>query len=365
MPAGAQERTEKPTPKRLQKARSEGKLAKSREINTLASLIGGALGLWFSLAIIHDQFRALLQYLWGDGFGLITTGDLTSGLTFRRSVESLLISALPAVALSLIFSVLANLYQNKGFLFVWKNLVRFDLSAIHPVNGLKRLFSLRSLVDLGKAVIKFVVVSYVMYSLFRSKAAEIAQTVYLSNFDISRTLGILAFIMLFKVIAVMVLLAYLDWRYQKWQYIKDLMMTKQEVKEEHRQAEGDPKIKSKIRAKQLQIARARMLAQVPKAEVVVTNPTHFAVALMYRPGEMSAPKVVAKGVDFMARRIIRIARRHGVPVVYNPPLARALYRQVPLEGTIPVALYRAVAKVLAYVYHQRKRRWQADAKKVG
>lgn len=357
MPSGVQERTEKPTPRRLQKARSEGKLAKSRELNTLASLVGGALGLWFSLAIIYDQFRALLQYLWGEGFGLIRTGDVTSVATFGHSVESLFISALPAMALSLLFAIVANLYQNRGFVFVWKGLVRFDLSAIHPLNGLKRLFSLRSLVDLAKSAIKFGAVSFVMYSLFRSGAADIIQTVYLSDFDISRTLGTLAFVMLLKVVLIMIVLSYLDWRYQKWQYIRDLMMTKQEVKEEHRQTEGDPRIKSKIRAKQLQIARARMLAKVPKADVVITNPTHFAVALMYRPGEMAAPKVVAKGLDFMAKKIIRIARRHGVPVVYNPPLARALYRQVPLEGTIPVTLYKAVAKVLAYVYHQRKKKW--------
>jgi flagellar biosynthetic protein FlhB len=135
------------------------------------------------------------------------------------------------------------------------------------------------------------------------------------------------------------------------------MMTKQEVKEEHRQAEGDPRVKARIRSKQIELARRRMLAQVPKATVVITNPTHFAVALLYKPREMEAPKVVAKGIDHMAMKIIKIARHYGVPIVHNPPLARALYKSVPLEAFIPVALYKAVAKVLAYIYQQRKKRF--------
>lgn len=356
MPPDAQERTEKPTPKRLQKARGEGKLAKSREFNSLASLVGAALGLWLSIKIIYEKFRLLIEHLWGNGFLVVRHGEISSSFVFNQCIESMIVMAAPAVCLSFLFSVVANWYQNKGFLFAWKNLIRFDLSAVNPVQGLKRLFSIRSLVDLIKSIIKFGAIAYILYSVFRSHASDIIQLVYCHTFDISRTIGFLAFIILLKIVIIMGILSYLDWRYQKWQYIKDLMMTKQEVKEEHKQAEGDPRIKSKIRSKQLQLARSRMLSQIPKAEVVVTNPTHFAIALMYRPGEMNAPKVVAKGVDFMAKRIIRIARRHGVPVVYNPLLARALYRQVPLEGTIPVVLYKAVAKVLAYVYQQRQKR---------
>ncbi|HDL90582.1 MAG TPA: EscU/YscU/HrcU family type III secretion system export apparatus switch protein, partial [Thermodesulforhabdus norvegica] len=220
-------------------------------------------------------------------------------------------------------------------------------------NGLKRLLSLRSLTELAKSIIKFLAVSYALYSIIAGKYNLLIPTTLQEPYDIFKTIGFLTFHLFLRVISIMLVLSYLDLRYQKWQYIKDLMMTKQEVKEEHKQAEGDPRIKSKIRAKQLQIARARMLGQVPESEVVVTNPTHYAVALMYKPEEMEAPKVVAKGVDFMAKKIIKIARQHGVPIVHNPPLARALYRQVPLESTIPVELYKAVAKVLAYVYQQR------------
>jgi flagellar biosynthetic protein FlhB len=155
------------------------------------------------------------------------------------------------------------------------------------------------------------------------------------------------------VAAVMLFVSLADYGYQKWQHRKDLMMTKQEIKEEYKESEGNPQIKSRIRSIQKSLARQRMLSQVHKATMVITNPTHYAVAMTYSP-EMDAPTVVAKGVDFLARRIIKIARRQGIPVIQNPPLARALYKQVRLDETIPATLYRAVAKVLAYVFQQKR-----------
>jgi len=155
------------------------------------------------------------------------------------------------------------------------------------------------------------------------------------------------------VAGIMLFLGFLDFLYQKWQTKKDLMMTRQETKEEHKQSEGNPQIKSKIRTLQRSLARQRMLSRVPKASVIITNPTHFAVALHYETG-MEAPTVVAKGVDFLAQKIIAIGRKHGVSIVPNPPLARALYKQVNLEETIPVELYKAVAKILAYIYQQKQ-----------
>ncbi len=356
MPAGAQERTEKPTPRRIQKARGEGKVAKSREVNSLASLIGTSIGLWVSLSLILEYFRGLMQGLWGNGFNALAitnSGNLFP--LFQHSAKALIVMSAPAVLGGLVFSIAANYLQNKGFLMSWGAVFRFDLSVLNPVNGLQRLFNLRSLVELGKSIIKFIVVSYALYSVFKVNYHLLIPTVFQDPVEIARSMGYLTFHMFLKVILLMLVVSYLDWRYQKWQYIKDLMMTKQEVKEEIKQSEGDPKIKSKIRSKQLEIARARMLAEVPKAEVVVTNPTHYAVALAYKMGEMEAPKVVAKGIDHMAKKIIKIARFHGVTIVHNPPLARALYRQVPLGNTIPVELYKAVAKVLAYVYQQKQR----------
>lgn len=355
MASGAQERTEKPTPKKIQKARSEGRLDKSREIVNLASLIGGAVGLWIGLIVIYHSFKVMIETLWGNGFSVAIYGDL-SGSIFITSTKYLGMMIAPSMSLSLIFAFAANYYQNKGLIFVWKNLFKFDLSQIDIINGFRRLLSLRSLVELLKSIIKFGAVSYALYSVFSSELHLFLPTVMEEPLEIAKTAGHASALMFTRVIIVMLVLSYFDMKYQKWQYIKDLMMTKQEVKEEHRQAEGDPRVKARIRSKQMEIARRRMLAQVPKATVVVTNPTHFAVALMYKLGEMEAPKVVAKGIDHMALKIIKIARHHGVPIVYNPPLARALYKYVPLDTFIPVTLYKAVAKVIAYVYQQKKKR---------
>jgi len=354
MAAGAQERTEKPTPKKIQKSRSEGRLDKSREIVNLASLAGGAIGLWIGLVIIYHSTRTMLETLWANGFS-IATGDDISNTLMISAIKHFSIMAAPPMFMSLLFAVAANIHQNKGFIFVWKNLFKFDLDQLNFINGLKRLFSLRSSVELLKSTIKFGAVSYALYSVFTGEFHLFIPTIMQEPIEIAKTAGHASALMFIRVILVMLILSYFDMKYQKWQYIKDLMMTKQEVKEEQRQAEGDPRIKARIRSKQMELARRRMLAQVPKATVVITNPTHFAVALLYKPKEMEAPKVVAKGIDHMAQKIIKIARHYGVPIVHNPPLARALYRYVPLEGFIPVVLYKAVAKVLAYIYQQRKK----------
>jgi len=171
---------------------------------------------------------------------------------------------------------------------------------------------------------------------------------------ILEALGHLTYRILIRVSGIMLVLSLLDYYYQRWQYTRDLKMTKQEVKEEGKQAEGNPQVKSRIRSLQFSMARKRMMANVPKASVVITNPTHFAIALMYSTG-MEAPQVIAKGANHLARKIIEIARKSGVPIVQNPPLARALYKQVNLDDTIPLTLYKAVAKVLAYIYQQKKR----------
>ncbi|MEJ5300788.1 MAG: flagellar biosynthesis protein FlhB [Thermodesulforhabdaceae bacterium] len=354
MAAGAQERTEKPTPKKIQKARSEGRLDKSREIINLASLAGGAIGLWIGLIIIYHSTKTMLETLWANGFSLAIREDFTNALVIGAVKHFSIMIALP-MFMSLLFAVGANVYQNKGLVLVWKNLFKFDLSQLDLINGLKRLFSLRSSVEFLKSVIKFGAVAYALYSVFLGESHLFIPTIMQEPIEIAKTAGHASALMFIRVILIMLILSYLDMRYQKWQYIKDLMMTKQEVKEEHRQAEGDPRVKARIRSKQMELARRRMLAQVPKATVVITNPTHFAVALLYKPKEMEAPKVVAKGLDYMAQKIIKIARHYGVPIVHNPPLARALYKYVPLEGFIPVALYKAVAKVLAYIYQQKRR----------
>jgi flagellar biosynthetic protein FlhB len=208
-------------------------------------------------------------------------------------------------------------------------------------------------VELGKSLLKLILISYVVFVIIQSDKDQFLPLVSMEVADLATVTGSLALKILLRSSLVMLALGILDYVYQRWQHQKDLMMTKQEVKEEHKQTEGNPQIKSKIRSIQKAIARQRMMSKVPQATVVITNPTHYAVALAYERS-MEAPKLVAKGKNLIAKRIIAIARSHHISVVQNPPLARALYQQVDLDGTIPFTLYRAVAKVLAYLYQQRQ-----------
>jgi flagellar biosynthetic protein FlhB len=196
-------------------------------------------------------------------------------------------------------------------------------------------------------------ICYAVYSVMWPERAAMAE---LSGREVSglfQVMGTLSMRVIIRVSAIMFAISLLDLLYQKWQTRKDLMMTRQEVKEEVKQQEGNPQIKARIRTIQRSLARQRMLSKIPKASVIITNPTHYAVVLLYKPG-MEAPLLVAKGMDFLARKIIDIGRKHGVPIIQNPPLARALYKQVKLDETIPVALYRAVAKILAYIFQQKQ-----------
>ena len=260
----------------------------------------------------------------------------------------------PVLLAVTVTTVLISMIQLKGFLFSLEA-IQISLSNLNPLQGFKRFTSLRSLTELFKSIAKLLVVAYVVYSVLDSERDVFLTLAGRSVPDSLAVCGSIAMKILVRVGGIMLFLGLLDTYYQKWQHMKDLRMTKQEVKEEHKQTEGNPEIKSRIKSIQRSLARQRMLSKVPKASVVVTNPTHFAVAMLYKPG-MEAPKVVAKGVDFLALKIIDIARKNRVPVVQNPPLARALYKQVKLEDAIPGDLYRAVAKVLAYVFQQQKQR---------
>jgi flagellar biosynthetic protein FlhB len=248
--------------------------------------------------------------------------------------------------------VILNLAQMKGFIMSFEAM-RMSFDNLNPLTGLKRMFSVRSLTELVKSIFKLLIISYAVYSVLWPERAALSELAGLEVYDFMCLTGTLALKLLFRVAGIMLALSVIDFLYQKWQTRKDLMMTRHEIKEESKQSEGNPQIKSRIRSIQRSLARQRMLSRIPKASVIITNPTHFAVVLRYEPG-MEAPTLVAKGVDFLARKIIETGRKHGVAIVRNPPLARALYKQVKLDATIPVELYRAVAKVLAYIYQQKR-----------
>jgi flagellar biosynthesis protein FlhB len=350
--AGGQEKTEKPTAKKLSEARKRGGVPKSREVNASITCLGGGLAIYFSIDLIHFHTAQLLRELWGGGFQAALEANLNRSFFIQVSTHFFLMIA-PVLAAIAILAVAANLAQVK-FLLAWEA-IKPDFSRMSPLKGVRNLFSLRSLVELGKSIFKLIIVGYVVYLVIQKESQFFFPLVQMELIDIAGITGTVAIKILVYASILMFSLSILDYYYQRWQFKKDQMMTKQEVKEEHKQSEGNPHVKARIRSLQRALARRRMMAKVPKADLVITNPTHYAVALAYNR-DMEAPKLLAKGRNLIAKRIIKIARKHQIPITQNPPLARALYLQVDVDQQIPVSLYRAVAKVLAYVYQQRQQR---------
>ncbi|MCT9116051.1 flagellar biosynthesis protein FlhB [Cupriavidus gilardii] len=341
------EKTEPASPRRLEKAREEGQVVRSRELGTFVMLMAGVAGLWglggmlgrkldtvmraalsFEPAVAHDPARML------------------SG--FAQLVWESLLGVLPLLLLFAVAALLAPMVLG-GWLFSTKSLLP-DFSRLSPLKGLGRLFSAQSLVELTKAVAKSLLVGGIgFWVLWR----HLPDAVALMNAPVHEALlRLLELVLLCCALAAgsLLLVAAIDVPWQFWDYFKKLRMTKEEVKQEHKESEGNPHVKGRIRQLQRQMARRRMMAEVPKADVVVTNPTHFAVALRYEEGRMGAPRVVAKGTEEVAARIRELAAEHRVPILSAPPLARALHRHVELGHEIPAGLYTAVAEVLAWVY---------------
>ena len=294
----------------------------------------------------------MLQEYWRMGFRAAGEGYIP-GEIFSSAMSHFFRMLGPTAVTAVVAAVTLNLLQNGGFFFSLEAM-HFGFSNMNPAQGIKRLFSLRSLVELVKSIFKLIIVGFAVYSILHKERETLLSTLHMEMMQLVVLTSDLATRILVRAGGIMFFVSLLDFFYQKWQTGKDLMMTKQETKEEHKQSEGNPQVKSRIRAIQRALSRRRMLSKVPKAGVVITNPTHYAVALEYKAG-MDAPIVVAKGMDFLAQKIIKIARENRVSVVQNPPLARALYSQVKLDAAIPLALYKAVAKVLAYVYRQQKK----------
>jgi len=349
--SSSQEKTEKPTTKKQTDARKKGQIAKSKDLNAVFLLLAAGVTVYLSGVLIYDEYRRILSALWGDGFNLAHESPFSHAV-FRRLVLHLFTMIAPVLIVVTAVSILTNLLQNRGFLIALEA-IKPKFSKLNPLKGLKQLFSIRSAVEVLKSILKLLVVGSAVYLVLRNEQDLFLPLVRHEPSQIMYAVGQLALKVLLIVSVIMIVLGLADYAFQRWQHQRDLKMSKHEVKEEHKQVEGDPFIKSRIRSIQKAMAKQRMMAKVPDATVVITNPTHFAVALQYEKG-MSAPKVLAKGTDHMARRIMEKARKHKVPVIQNPPLARALYKQVKLEGTIPMNLYKAVAKVIANVFQQRQ-----------
>ncbi len=352
MPPTAEQKTEKPTQRKRRRARREGQVAQSNEVNNAFVLLAG-LG---ALALFGGySFRCMAAWAasrLGNLGGLEVTPAGVANVV-SDTVGVLVRASLPVMVLVGAVGLLCSMLQT-GLLVVPKKIAP-NLRAIDPIRGLKNIFSLSAVMRLVVAAIKFVVIGLITYFVLRGRLGWFAGLVARSPWGILDLSRRLCFLILARVAIAMLAVAILDYAFQRWRHQKELMMTKQELKEERKRDEGDPEIKGRQEMMRRAIARQRMMQAVPRADVVVTNPTHLAVALRWDEEQMSAPTVVAKGQDLLAERIKTVARDSKVPVVERKELAQALYAAVEVGSEIPEKLYYAVAEVLAFVLRKKGR----------
>jgi flagellar biosynthetic protein FlhB len=347
------EQTEKATPKRRQEARERGQVAKSQDLAGAAVFVAGVFVL-----------RALVPVAIGSIHGLLSTvlsniqdhQDLSIGSVWVLFAQGFGAAALVLGVLfgvALVAGVLVNVLQT-GFIFSLRPLAP-SFTKINPLSGIQRMLSKQTLVNLGKQILKLAAVFVIIYSTISGNLNTLFMLGQMPPGGIVTFVGNVIFSIGWKFGFLLLIIGLLDFAYERWNYEEQIKMTKQEVKDEYRQSEGNPEAKGAVKRRQREFARRRMMAAVPKATVVVTNPTHFAVALEWDDLKMEAPVVTAKGADLVAKRIREIAKEHGVPIMENPPLARTLYAKVELDQAIPPNLYAAVAQVIAFVFKLRRK----------
>jgi flagellar biosynthesis protein FlhB len=347
------EKSEQASPRRREEARKKGQVAKSREIPSVLVLMTGLLVLLLIGRHLTTSLASFTAQMLGRAGTLSITPSSVQALG-KEMITFLLVGLAPLLLAVLAMAVLAN-YIQVGSLFAVE-LIKPDFSKISIFKGLKRLFSIQSWVEMFKSLLKLVIIGYVAYSTIASELKEIVPLTDQELPAIFTFISRVSFNIFIKSTLVMALLAGVDYLFQRFQHEKKLRMTHQELKEEFKQTEGDPLIKSRVRSLQREMARRRMMAEVPKADVIITNPTHLAIAVTYRSGEMVAPQVSAKGANFLAEKIKEIARRHEIPILENKSLAQALFKTVDLGQIIPPSLYQVVAEILAYVYRLKNKR---------
>ena len=346
-----QEKTEQATPRHRRKAREEGQVAKSMELNSVFVLLAGIAALYFGGGAILAQMMGITRTVFRElPFVELATADLQSYLITGTKV--ILGILLPICGTIMAVGLLINCAQVGMTLAIQPITPKW--SKIDPISGFKRLFSRKAFFELLKGLLKISIVGGIAYTTLKG---ELEHYFLLMDQSVGQILGFIStmtFRLSLKTALALLILAILDYVFQRWEQERNLRMTKQEVKEELRQAEGDPLIRSRIRSIQREMARRRMMQEVPEAEVVITNPVHLAVALKYHITTMAAPIVVAKGARLIARRIKEIAQEHNIPIVEDKVLAQTLYKTTEVGEEIPVDLYRAVAEILAYVYRLKE-----------
>ncbi len=351
-PESGGEKTEDASSHKLGKAREEGQVAKSMEVTSVFVLLAGALSLFAAGFHFYQNLVKVLHYnLRFDRIPELTPVDVVHLLGYH--MERMLVTCLPVFAAVCLAALIANFAQ-VGFVISWKSLAPKP-SRLNPINGFKQKFTSRAVVEFVKTLVKVFVISLVVYYAIKGELTDIARLYDNSTGHILLFILLETFWIFIKVCLIMLVVAILDYAYQLWKFLEEQKMTKKEVKDETKQTEGDPMVKSRIRQLQQEAAKKRMMAAVPEADVVVTNPTRLAVALKYDNAQMDAPMVVAKGAGPVAENIRRIARENDVPLVEDKLLAQNLYRNVDIDNVVPMEYYQAVAELLAYVYRLKNR----------
>jgi len=348
-----QEKTEEATPQRREEFRKQGQVAQTKELSSALALFGFSLLIYFMGRLFIEQFFQIYNDLYRTQIlATIASGDIMPALAY--AFKKIFFLTVPVYIILFCLGFASTVVQI-GFLFSSETL-KPNAKKINPIEGLKRMFSMKALVEGLKAVLKFCLVGSIIYMVLKSEVEVIPKLIYSEGMQIFTYVGTLVVKTMLAIGGVMTVLAGLDYMFQRFDLEKQMKMTKQEVKEEVKSREGDPLIKARIRKIQKEMANKRMMNDVPKADVIITNPTHLAIAIQYQPEKFAAPIILAKGADQVAMKIRELATENDIPIVENKPLARTIFKTLEIGQQIPRELFEAVAEVLAYVFKLKRKK---------
>ncbi|MGE4170356.1 MAG: flagellar biosynthesis protein FlhB [Candidatus Margulisiibacteriota bacterium] len=348
------EKTEEPTPHKLREARKKGQIVKSKEITSAILMLVSFFTLKASAVYIWEKIAEISFYT----FNLIPEEftEAVAGKILKDAMWIFLAAIAPLLFATFVVTLLVEFLQT-GFLLSGEPLVP-NLEKLNPIEGIKKMFALKQLVELLKSLIKMAIVIYLLYGAIRDQFFMVVISPQLNLWQIMGFTGSIIMDVVTRVGIAYIILAIFDYMYQHWEFMKSMRMSKKEIKDEYKRLEGDPMIKQRMRDAQRQMAQGRQMGAVPQADVVVTNPIHLALAIQYKPNVMKAPKILAKGRRLVAEEIKRIAQDHDIPIVENKPLAQALFKETEADQEVPPQYYKAVAQILAFVYNLKKKRKQ-------
>ena len=348
--ADEEEKTEEPTSKKLEDAKKEGNVNKSMEVTGATVLFFGSMYLLFFSSYSLLEIKKLMMF----SYGFIGQElDSTVFFSITYSVTMTLLKALAPLFLLIIILVLASNWMQFGFVTIP---LKFDLQKLDPIKGIKNIFGLKKIIEALKLTFKLAIIIAVMFLLFILTNKEFLMMMSQETESTINTIFKLSVYFILAILLIIIIFAIIDFYFSKHYYMKSLRMSKQEIKDEYKNMEGDPHVKGRIRRIQMQMAQKRMMSNVPNADVVITNPTHYAVALKYDNKVNSAPVVVAKGIDFLALKIKDVAKENKIPIIENPALARSLYEQIEIDKEIPGSFYKAMAEIFSYIYELKRKR---------